>query len=449
MKVSICIGTYEMKGAGVAMLTQALVSINSQSYPDIEIVISDHSQDAAIEDFLKSIHPKYPIRYVRNEHKRGSSSANFNNAIRHASGDIIKILCQDDFLLDDESIACTVDAFRDPKIQWAVTSYYHTKDGVQLFRLHVPIFNEELWRKNTIGSHSCLAFRKSAALDLFDENLIWLMDCEYYYRLARAHGKPILLARPTVVNTMWVGQVTYTLADDGRREEEVEYVKKKHASSHDAAQSEKAITAAKPINNLDKPMDAKQQQAVQLITKHYEARCAFPTDINEHLPTLKKLAQECQVIVEMGVRSIVSSWAFLAGRPSQLISVDYIYPKRYRNHDPNGCDLDLVFELSELAGIEFAFHRGDSRKFQCPRCDLLFLDTLHDYEQLKAELELHAAAAQKYIVLHDTESYWFKGESAPEGIGRAVQEFIIANDSWKIIERFTNNNGLMILQRVF
>lgn len=449
MKVSICIGAYEMKGAGVAMLTQALISISTQRYQDIEVVVSDHSKDDVLENFVKAVQFPFPIRYVRNEQKRGSSSANFNNAIRHATGDIIKILCQDDFLLDDTSIDCTVEAFRDPNVQWVVTPYYHTRDGISLFRLYVPIYNEELWHKNTIGTHSCLSFRKSAALDLFDENLIWLMDCEYYHRMAQAHGKPILLPRPTLVNTMWVGQVTYTLANDGRREEEIQYVKQKYGAPAKAPVPEQAAPALKPINNLDKPMEPAQKQALDLITHHYEARCAVPTDINEHLPTLKKLAQECQVVVELGVRSIVSTWAFLAGRPNQLISLDIVYPKRYMKHDPNGCDLNLVFELSELAGIEFAFHRGDSRKFQCPRCDLLFIDTLHDYELLRDELALHAKAAQKYIVLHDTESYWFKGESAPEGIGRAVQEFIIANDNWKIIERFTNNNGLMILQKVF
>ena len=38
-----------------------------------------------------------------------------------------------------------------------------------------------------------------------------------------------------------------------------------------------------------------------------------PSDINEHLPTLAKYAQECESIIELGVRGCISSWAFVFG----------------------------------------------------------------------------------------------------------------------------------------
>ena len=30
----------------------------------------------------------------------------------------------------------------------------------------------------------------------FDENLVWLMDCEFYYRLKNKYGNPIYLHEP-------------------------------------------------------------------------------------------------------------------------------------------------------------------------------------------------------------------------------------------------------------
>ena len=38
-----------------------------------------------------------------------------------------------------------------------------------------------------------------------------------------------------------------------------------------------------------------------------------PSDINEHLPTLYKYAQECESVIELGVRGVISSYALVYG----------------------------------------------------------------------------------------------------------------------------------------
>ena len=40
----------------------------------------------------------------------------------------------------------------------------------------------------------------------------------------------------------------------------------------------------------------------------------------------------------------------------------------------------------------------------------------------------------------------WKGEGI--GIWRAIEEFLESNPSWKLIERFTNNNGLTIIGKI-
>jgi hypothetical protein len=175
----------------------------------------------------------------------------------------------------------------------------------------------------------------------------------------------------------------------------------------------------------------------------YERKKMTSSDINEHLPTLKKYAKECETIVEMGVRTIVSTWAFLSGNPKKLISVDYKNPSEY-----NSTDLPLVETSSKERGIDFSFILSDSRTVDIPECDLLFIDTLHTYPQIKVELEVHSKKVKKYIVFHDTETFRTVGEINTEvGIWPAIEEFLEKNPEWTIHEIFKNNNGLTIIKR--
>lgn len=180
----------------------------------------------------------------------------------------------------------------------------------------------------------------------------------------------------------------------------------------------------------------------------YNEKCQKPNDINEHLPILKKYSEQSCVVIEMGVRSIVSTWAFLYGKPKKMISIDIVEPKKYINHDPSGCDINLVEQLAKENDVEFNFILGNTLEIEIPECDLLFIDTLHDYTQLKKELELHAKKVKKYIIFHDTETFKNNGETKGEkGIWFAIEEFLSNNKEWNIAEHFSNNNGLTIIKK--
>jgi len=173
----------------------------------------------------------------------------------------------------------------------------------------------------------------------------------------------------------------------------------------------------------------------------YQRLCATPTDINEHLPALRKYSFNCAHITEMGVRSVFSTWGFLAGLMDRgggvLHSIDITHPSKCGGA---GTGLELVNNVCEGEEIEFRFFEESSLEIDIQKTDLLFLDTLHFYVQLKAELELHFSKVEKYIILHDTDSC--KGELKP-----AIDEFLEKNKEWKVVEHFSNNNGLTILER--
>lgn len=190
----------------------------------------------------------------------------------------------------------------------------------------------------------------------------------------------------------------------------------------------------------------------QIISK-LETLQKVPSDINEHLLTLKKYSEECKIIIEMGVRKIVSTWAFLSAKPNKLISLDLYHPNKF------GGNLNEVIEAVQGTGIDFEFIEQDSLKYECEPCDLLFIDTWHEFSQLKKELFRHHNKVKKYIILHDTVSFGFKNEdfysgqpvkdtNLPEGLIPAIDEFLFNNREWVLWERKVNNNGLTVLKRI-
>jgi hypothetical protein len=187
---------------------------------------------------------------------------------------------------------------------------------------------------------------------------------------------------------------------------------------------------------------------MDIIQKKYEEKCRIVSDINENLPILKKYSEFSDVVIEMGVRSVVSTWALLSGKPKKMISIDLYHPSHYISHDPNGCEIDLVKSEAIKNGIDYTFIEGNVLEIDMPICDFLFIDTKHDYEQLKKELELHSGKVKKYIAFHDTVSFKDQGETPGDpGIWKAIQEFLDKNIEWKMVEHATNNNGMTVIQK--
>jgi hypothetical protein len=173
----------------------------------------------------------------------------------------------------------------------------------------------------------------------------------------------------------------------------------------------------------------------------YLQKCEKVSDINQHLPTLKRYSDECNHITEMGVRWVVSTYAFMMGKPKKLISIDIDSIEKY------GISVDDLENLALDNGIEFEFVIADTRKIEIDETDLLFIDTYHVYEQLKIELNLHGNKAKKYIIMHDTEERGERGQDGGLGLNLAINEFISENPHWTIHEYFPNCCGLTVLKR--
>ena len=171
----------------------------------------------------------------------------------------------------------------------------------------------------------------------------------------------------------------------------------------------------------------------------YDHYCKTVIDLNEHMPTLRRYAEECKHVTEFGTRFVVSTYAFMAAKPDKLVTYD-LYPH------PNIWKAD---QLAKENYVEFAFMERDTTKVEIEPTDLLFVDTAHTYKQVSTELALHAAKVRKYIIFHDTVSYGYHDEDgSPGGVMPAVTEFLAANSQWAVKEQYENCNGLMIIERI-
>ena len=226
--LSICIPTYEMSGKGNVFLEHSFKILLNQTFKDFEVVISDHSKTDVIKNLCHKYENKLDIHYIRNLNNIGNSSTNTNNAIRNAKGKLIKILFQDDFLYDEKSLENIVKSFNLKKDHWLITACEHSKDGINFYKPFYPRYHNKIHLgKNTISSPSVLTIKNENPL-LFDENLIWLMDCDYYKRCYEKFGKPKILKKINVVNRTGEHQISNTLVNKNLKNKEYDYILKKY-----------------------------------------------------------------------------------------------------------------------------------------------------------------------------------------------------------------------------
>lgn len=171
------------------------------------------------------------------------------------------------------------------------------------------------------------------------------------------------------------------------------------------------------------------------IQSEYANAVVTPSDINEHLQTLHENALGVSHVTEMGIRYGVSTRAFFAARPEGYVGYDIHQPPQ------------ILLDMADFLGYKIVV--GSSLGVTIDATDILFIDTLHDYSQLLQELTKHHANVRYRIIMHDTETFGRHDESGGgRGLLPAIVEFLGRNGrDWRIVEHYTNCNGLTILER--
>ena len=234
MRLSIAIPTFEYGGRGKEFLDFLFRTIELQTFKDFEVVVSDHSKDDILVDVIDNFKYKFDIRYIKNKNDLGNGPANTNNALRNCSGDIIKVIFQDDFFFDAEALQKIYDSF-DDEHDWLVCGSNHTKDnGLSFYRKVYPRWNKRIIKGvNSISSPSVMAAKKKVFDQIkFDESLVMMMDCEIYYHIKKKFGEPIYLHDVLVSNRVHQDQISFRYSSSSNSasdlDREVQYCLSKH-----------------------------------------------------------------------------------------------------------------------------------------------------------------------------------------------------------------------------
>jgi glycosyltransferase involved in cell wall biosynthesis len=211
-RVSIVIPCYEMHGKGAEYVACALHSIFLQTWKHVEVVVADNAQDDSITKVVDRWRHLLRIVHIRPGTLRSTDT--LNAGIRAATGEVVRILFQDDLLFGPDSLEQMMQEFH-RGARWCVGRHMHLIDG-RLVRPLTPFASTAMaYGVNTIGPPSVLSFVKASPL-MFNEDLVWLMDCEYYLRLLKRYGPPACIPHFNSIIRIGGHQLTNHISDQAR-----------------------------------------------------------------------------------------------------------------------------------------------------------------------------------------------------------------------------------------
>jgi glycosyltransferase involved in cell wall biosynthesis len=192
-KISICIPSYEANGRGVEFIDKNIQSILSQTYKNMEIVISDHSKNDDIENHIKGLGLDN-IVYLRNTENIGFPAHNTNNAIKNSSGDYIKLMNLDDFIVGEDTLQLMVNLLLNEG-KWVISGCIHYDYG------NGSLTNPIIPRIEGDGRHlirginfvGCPSVGLIPRDEYFDTEVLYMIDCELWYRMFIKYGYPGVL----------------------------------------------------------------------------------------------------------------------------------------------------------------------------------------------------------------------------------------------------------------
>jgi glycosyltransferase involved in cell wall biosynthesis len=195
--VSICIPAYQH----IDYLERLLNSIFIQTFKDFEVVITDDSLDDNVKILLKKFTSNFKIYYYKNEVALGTPE-NWNEAIRKANGDWIKLMHNDDWFATNDALQTFYDAIQqNPSTDFFFSAFQNvevnsgTKQVVRMSFADKLFFKSNpyhLLKKVYIGNPSCTIVRKKLNI-WYDKRYKFIVDFDYYIRVIQQTKMPVYI----------------------------------------------------------------------------------------------------------------------------------------------------------------------------------------------------------------------------------------------------------------
>jgi glycosyltransferase involved in cell wall biosynthesis len=208
MKISICIPAYKRPGN----IRRLLGSVAIQSFRDYEIIITDDSPDDSVKNALADF-STLPIVYFKNEQALGTP-ANWNFAISKASGQWIKIMHDDDWFADKDSLKYFAEEAGKQKhfIFSGYTNIFETGEKAEqsfppLWRKRILTNPLTLMARNVIGPPSVTMVHHSIK-EQYDSFMKWRVDIDFYIRVLQKEKAYSVIEKPLINVGISASQVT-------------------------------------------------------------------------------------------------------------------------------------------------------------------------------------------------------------------------------------------------
>lgn len=186
--ISICIPAYKSP----EYLERLLHSIAAQTFHSFEVIVTDDSPDNSVFTVCSRYRDQMTIHYNRNPVALGTP-ANWNAALELARGEWIKIMHDDDWFYDADSLGHFAAAASEEKGDFIFSAYSNvtlSSMKEQLVRpngLRLAQFRREpasLLSRNVVGPPSVVLHRNDKKV-WYDPQFKWLVDIDFYlHRLA-------------------------------------------------------------------------------------------------------------------------------------------------------------------------------------------------------------------------------------------------------------------------
>lgn len=199
--VTICLPAYE----DVEAVERAILSLKKQTFQSWECIIGDDSQSDAIEKMILKDHDRR-IRYFHNMPAKGIP-CNWNSLISIANGEYITLLHQDDFYINKDVLELVIISLENSLAKIAICSYSiwenekfvaRYNDGNRNIQKFLMDFPHRSLIVNRIGHPSVIFFQNSLKEILFDEDLCYFLDTDWYARLWQAGGEPFYISNAEI-----------------------------------------------------------------------------------------------------------------------------------------------------------------------------------------------------------------------------------------------------------
>lgn len=219
--ISICIPAYKHTD----FLKRLLDSLTVQTFRDFEVVITDDSPDDSVKNLTTQYVHILPIRYFRNPVALGTPE-NWNEGIRRASGQWIKLIHDDDWLASEHSLQRFANAIdNNPGAAFFFCAYRN--NWLQSGRQEDMLINDfrykqllkqpaVLFSSNVVGPPSVVLHPNDKQF-FYDNKVKWVVDIDFYIRYFKT-TQPVHIPE-ILIN---VGMGGHQVTQDCFRKREVE-----------------------------------------------------------------------------------------------------------------------------------------------------------------------------------------------------------------------------------